>query len=231
MFNIISFISFIIMILLSKLLEKTPKQEIILRSISILLFIYKFIHYIIENINGNIAIPVEISSISYFLMFIILIFKIKSLYCVGAFYGIMAGLGYFLFYTLLGFTVLNHFTIKDILIGCFSHGYLLICGIYFYKNYKFTNAEKSKIWITLFAMLCWGLVFYDVQTRGITFIYYIIKPQFLFMFNNMIFNILVIISYYAILATAFYFVVKLFFKLNNNPNNNNLLKNQLTITK
>jgi len=204
-----------LMFLLSFLLEKTRKSELILRLLSIGIFIYKLVHYIIQNIKGNLAIPVEISSITYFLMCIILIFKIKSLYSVGSFYGIMAGLGYFIFYTILGFTVRNSFSVKDILIGCFSHGYLLVSGIHLFKTNTFSGADKQKIWITIFAMLCWALVFYDIKLRGITFIYYIIKPKFLFVFDNMSLNVILIMLYYTALVTAFYFVIKLFIKLNN----------------
>jgi len=214
MYNIISCVSFFLMLILSKILEKTRKSELILRIISIILFTYKVIYYIAENVKGNISIPVEISSISYFLMFVILTFKIKKLFGVGAFFGIIAGLGYFSFYALFGFTLANSFTTKQILIGCFSHGYLLVSGLYLFKNNKFDEKEQLYIWITILAMLCWSLVFYDIEMRGITFIYYIIKPEFLFVFSNMIFNVLLLILYYGILITAFYFVIKMFFNFN-----------------
>ena len=64
-------------------------------------------------------------------------------------------------------------------------------------------------------MLSWALVFYDMEMRGITFIYYIIKPEFLFLFRNMSLNAILIAVYYALLVTAFRFAVRLFIKLNN----------------
>lgn len=216
MYNIICGISSLLMIIINKLLNKVKKKELILRILSILLFVYKLAYYVVENIKGNLSIPVEISSISYFLMFIIMIFKLQKLYGVGAFFGIIAGIGYFAFYTLFGFTVANNFTIKQILIGCFSHGYLLITGLHLFKKQKLTDKDKLLIWITLLSMLCWALVFYDIEMRGITFIYYVIKPEFLYVFPNMIFNICLIILYYVILILGFIFVVNLFFKLNKN---------------
>jgi len=214
-FNLISACSFVLMIFLSAIIEKTKKSEIILRSLSLVLFVYKSIYYIVQNIKGNLSVPVEISSITYFLMFIILIFKIKSLYGVGSFYGIMAGLGYFTFYTLFGFTVAESFSIKELLIGCFSHGFVFVSGMHLYKTNKFSKIDKLKVWITIFAMLSWALVFYDIEMRGITFIYYIIKPKFLFVFENMSLNVILMIAYYTVLVTAFYFVIKIFFRLNN----------------
>jgi len=220
MYNLICLCSFVLMILTGKLLDKTSKQDLILRTVSTILFIYKTYFYISQNLKGNVAIPVEISNISYYLLFIIIVFRIKKLYCVGAFFGIMAGIGYFAFYSFLGFTVAESFTLKDILIGCFSHGYLLVSGLYLFKNNVFENKEKFYIWITLLAMICWALIFYDVQMRGITFIYYIIKPEFLFVSQVFSLNVILIMLYYLILIFAVLGVIKLFFDINLKRKNN-----------
>lgn len=179
------------------------------------LFVYKTLYYAIENFKGNVQVPIEISSITYFLTFAILTFKIKSLYGVGAFFGSIAGLGFFCFYTLFGLTVAESISIKDLLISCFNHGYLLVCGLYLFKN-ALNKKDEYLIWITLLAMLCWGLVFYDALKRGITFIYYIIKPTFLFLFDNLFLNSLILMLYYALLTAGFFGVVKTFFKVNKN---------------
>lgn len=228
MYNLISACSFILMFILSLLLEQTKKNEIILRILSIIIFVYKLVHYVIQNVNGILSIPVEISSITYFLMCIILVFKIKSLYCIGSFFGIIAGLGYFLFYTFLGFTVASNFTVKDILLGCFNHGFVFVAGLHLFKANTFSQSDKPKIWVTIFAMLCWALVFYDMEMRGITFIYYLIKPKFLYIFENMSLNVLLMMLYYAALVTAFYFVIKLFFTLNNKKHQFTNRRNQFS---
>lgn len=64
-------------------------------------------------------------------------------------------------------------------------------------------------------MLCWAMIFYDVEMRGITFIYYIIKPQLWLGLENMALNVLLSIIYYSLLIFVFNGAVKLFFKLNN----------------
>ena len=215
LYNVLCLVSFLLSILSCLLLKKPSKPLVILRVISFILFAYKTVYYIVENLKGNIYIPVEISTISYFLMFVILIFKIKSLYGVGAFFGIMAGIGYFAFYIFLGFTVANSLAIKDILIGCFSHGFLFIAGLFLFKHYQIEKSDTAKIWISIFAMLCWALVFYDIEMPGITFIYYIIKPEFLLVFPNMSFNVLLLMIYYVVLVVVFWGVVKLFYKINN----------------
>lgn len=214
MFNLICAAGFIISLVFTFILKKSKKSELVLKALSVAIAVYKLCYYIGQNVKGSFSIPVEISSISYFLMCIILIFKIKALYGVGAFYGIVAGLGYFGFYMIFGFTVEKYLTVKEIIIGCFSHGYLLISGICLFENNKFCESDKLKVWITIFAMLSWALVFYDIEMRGITFIYYVIKPEFLFVSDNMSVNGIIMIAYYAALVFAFGFAVKLFFKFN-----------------
>ena len=214
MFNIICGLWFMKLLVFNKIMQKVSKAELILRILSGAILIYKTVYFILENVQGNVSIPIEISNISYFLLPIIILFRVRKLYSVGAFFGIMAGLGFFLFYIVAGFTVEEFFTTQELLIMCFCHGYLLITGLYLFQNYKFENTEKPRIWITIFAMLCWSLVFYNIEMRGITFIHYIIKPEFLLVFDNMSLNILLMALYYSVLVTAFAFVVKAFFAIN-----------------
>lgn len=214
LYNFICAASFVLMLLLNVLLGKCKRAKTVIRIFSGVIFVYKCAHYIVQNLRGNLSIPVEISSISYFLVPVIVAFKIKRLYGAGSFFGIAAGIGYFAFYTLLGFTVAGSFTLTEILTGCFSHGYLLLAGLHLFKNNDFSPSEGPRIWATLFAMLAWALVFYDLETRGITFIYYIIKPQYLYIFDATALNVLLVFLYYCLLAAAFAFAVKCFFYCN-----------------
>lgn len=84
MYNLICAGSFLIILLLSNALKKTKKNELLLRTTSLILFIYKTLYYIMQNIKGNVSIPVEISSISYFLMTAIFLFRIEKIYNVGS---------------------------------------------------------------------------------------------------------------------------------------------------
>ncbi len=215
MFNLISVGCFVLMIGLSVLLQKCSKKELIMRIVSVLLFVWKFSYILYQNIIGIVSIPIEISTISYFIMFATLIFRIKGMYCVSSLLGILAGVVFFGFYMVAGFTLQNVFTLKAYLTGCLFHGYLLVSGLYLFKNYKFDKKEQPKIWITTLAIICWSLVFYGFVGEGITFIYYIVKPEFLLVFKNMSLNALVLIVYYCLLVSAYYGVIKGFFALNN----------------
>lgn len=83
-----------------------------------------------------------------------------------------------------------------------------------YSKYRIKRSDFYKIWIATLGMLSWSLVFYDFEMKGITFIYYIIKPKFLFIFGNMSINVLLMMIYYSALIFAFNCVIKLFYKIN-----------------
>lgn len=214
MYNIISIIGFAVSFLFGVLLKKKPFAGKILQAASILIGVYKAVFYIVSNTQGQLAIPVEISSITYFLMCIVLIFRIQALYGVCSFFGIISAFGFFLFYSIFGFTLADDFTVKEVVIACINHGFLLTSGIYLLYERATDKVDKLKIWITIFAMLSWSLVFYNIGMPGITFIYYVIKPEFLYVFESMSLNVILITAYYAVLVSGFAFLVKAYLRVN-----------------
>lgn len=204
---------FFVVILLNLLLKKFKYTPIVIQVLSVIIFAYKTCYYIVQNVQGIFSVPVEISSISYFLIPIILTFKIRRLYYVCSFFGIAAGLGFYLFYCLFGFAVSSNFTISQFLIGIFSHSYLLTAGLQLMFRQKFERKDAG-IWITMLAMICWAMAFYDFELRGITFIYYIIKPTYLCVFDSLSLNFLLITLFYAVITILFGIIIKLFFKVN-----------------
>ncbi len=215
MFNLIALICLILTFLLGRILIKFKYGEIVLRGLSILIFAYKVVWYVINNVRGHFSIPVEISSISYFMVSAILTFKISKLFNIAAFFGTSAGMGFFLFYLIAGFIVSGNFTVGEFLISNFSHGYLLLAGIYLTAKNNFIKSNKMSIWVTILGMLFWALLFFDVQQRGITFVYYLIKPTYLFIFNSLYLNIMIMVLFYCFIILLFYLWIKLYFKINN----------------
>lgn len=214
MYNLISLSIFMFVILFGVLISKSSRQEIVLRCIAAILLTYKFLHYLISNIKGVVSVPVEISALSYFLVSFIVLFKIKKLYIVGSFFGIIAGLGYMWYYTLFGFATMSHVTVPSLVIASFCHSTLLILGCYLLGKQKFEKPERRKIWIAVFAMLTWAEVFYSMQEMGKTLIYYLIRPEFLFFSASMPLNVLCAIGYYAALTIMFYGTIKMFYIFN-----------------
>lgn len=207
----LSFISLIVAAHFTKQKNVLP----FLRAASFLLAIYKAAFYIVKNARGDLTVPVEISAVSYFIVPVIVAFRIRRAYTPAAFLGIASGLEFFLFYAAAGFTVSGGVSLKELIIGIISHGYLFFTGTALFTRCVFPKKESVKIWLAMLAILCWALLFYDVEQRGITFIYYVIKPQFLFVFSSPSANLSAAVAYYATLCALFYGAVKLFFFCNN----------------
>ena len=207
-------VSLVITLLLTKLTIGAKKRDFIARTVSVAVFAYKLVYFAYVNVKGTFSVPVEISTISYFLLPIIITFKIKKLYNVGAFFGMISGLGFFAYYSIFGFTMNAHHTLIEVLIGCFCHGYLLLCGAYLFFTNRFERKTSSSLWITILAILCWAMVFFDEETRGVTFVYFLIKPEFLNLFAVPVLNALLKAVYYAALSFGYYGVTRLFYALN-----------------
>lgn len=77
-------------LLLNKLTKRSAHADKIIKILSIIIFSYKVLSYTVKNLSGNIFIPVEISAITYFLVPIIIIFKIDKIYNIGSFFGMIA---------------------------------------------------------------------------------------------------------------------------------------------
>ncbi len=216
--NIISLIFFVLCFLFSRFLIKFKYGDIVLRILSIVMLLYKSCWYIFNNLHGKVSVPVEISSLSYFLVAAILTFKIVRFYNIASFFGLAAGSGFFLFYIIAGFTLKDNFLIMDFVSSNIFHGFLLIAGLVLLKKRDFQKTSKLSIWIVILGMIVWALLFYDIQGRGITFIYYIIKPTFLFVFNSVALNNLVLVMFYIILIFLFYGCITIFYKINGKVN-------------
>ena len=71
-------VSLVITLLLTKLTIGAKKRDLIARTVSVAVFAYKLVYFAYVNVKGTFSVPVEISTISYFLLPIIITFKIKN---------------------------------------------------------------------------------------------------------------------------------------------------------
>ena len=214
LYNLLAIIGVVLMFFIIRYLLNVKYGELILKIVSIGIFVFKTGQYIVLNMMGDITIPVEISSISYFMVPVILTFGIKKLYHIASFFGMLAGLGFYFFYILFGFTLEPYLTLAQVLTGIFCHTYLFTTGFYLFKKYDFSKTKSWTIWAVILGMIAFALSFYSLTVTGITFIYWIINPQFLYIFSSTILNILILLVYYAFLIFAFSMSIKLFYNLN-----------------
>ena len=209
MYNVISILVFIICVVMSVVLSKLRHGEIVVRILSALILVYKFLWYVKMNICGVVSIPVEISAISYFLVSAIIAFNLKKFYFVATFFGISAGVGFLGYYGIIGCTLQSSISFLSFATGIVSHGYLLMVGLYLLQTKLLYKSNELNIWVTLFAMIIWSNLFYDVRPRGATFVNYIINPTYLYFFENNLFNAFVVLAFYALLITILHYWIKL----------------------
>lgn len=227
MYNIICGIFFLFIVFLSLLLGKIKYGKLVMQILACALLVYKTYIFASYYADGLTFVPIEISTISYFLVAITLIFSIKKFYIISSFFGIISGLGFYVFYIILGFKMPSIMPLNEVIIGSLCHGYLLLAGLYLFKNNTFEKSEKTKLWISIFAMLTWSLSFYDKGLYGTKFIFYIIKPDFLYVFSIPVLNILMQVLYFALLTLIYSQVIRLFIFLNHKVT----LKNAEVISK
>lgn len=214
-YNLLALLGFVAFLVLNAVLFKFKNSVLALRIISVFLITYKTCYYVYYNYTTGIAwIPFEISTLSYFIIAVVLIFNIEKMYNVASFLGIITGLGYFLYYIVAGGSLATVFNTKQIIIGIFCHGYLFTSGLQLMKWFKFDKQKSYYIWFALLGIVCYALEFYDMKPVGVAFIYYIIKPTYICVFDSMIYNILLVMLFYVFLVIAVKYLIKLFYYIN-----------------
>ena len=214
MANIISIIGLFVCIISVVLLMKSSSGTKILKLASLFLLVFKLTEYAIGNAKGEFSYPIEISTITYFMFSITILFNIKKCLHIASFFATLSGVGFFVFYSLFGSSTLLHYDIGRHIISVICHGILLIGGIYLFLKNEFKESNKYDIYIVMLAILGHASIFYIDSIKNTTFIYYLIKPEFLKVFSSLWKNHLIQILYYFVLLLIFSQIIVLFYKLN-----------------
>lgn len=212
--NILSFIGLVLAITIYLLLDSNRHGNDILRVIAGLLLVYKIGEYIYKNLHGIYSFPMEISTITYFMFSIIVVFNIKPAYNIASFYAILSGLGFFIYYTIFGYKSFLYFGLSKHIIAILSHGVLLFGGLYLFKHFKFSEEKKINIYLIILAIIAHASVFYIESIKNTTFIYFIIKPEFVEVFTKLWINHFLKVLYYIGLFFLFNKVICYFYNYN-----------------
>jgi len=213
-FNLTSIIGLILSLFIYYLLLKMKDGMFVLRGIALSLAMFKIGEYVYRNFQGHYSYPVEISTITYFLFSFIVIFDIKRGFSVAAFYAVLSGAGFFIFYILFGSTASFYGEMSKHILAIISHGILLFGGLYLLKQYRFLEEDKKNILILIFMIIAHGSVFYIDSIKNETFMYYLIKPDFLDIFDILWANHLLKLGYYALLVVLFNQCINIFYFFN-----------------
>ena len=135
------------------------KKNLILNLISAALLSFNIYRYISRSIEaGFTRIPVEFSSVAYFLVPLIVLLKIPLLRVWAAYSALLAGSGYFVSIVLLGDRVYSNYKTVSIVTALLCHGALLLIGLLLISEKRFSPYSgwiiaAGLIYITLRTML------------------------------------------------------------------------------
>jgi hypothetical protein len=166
------------------------------------------------NISNGFTYPIEISAITYFMFSIIVLLKIEKLYHVAAFFGIISGIGFFLYYSALGFITAFYFEMGRHIIAIIAHGLLFIGGTYLLLSNDFRKTNKMDLLLTMVLILAHASIFYTDAIKGTTFVYFLIRPEFLKISSIDSVNHFIKIIYYLTAFLIFGFTIKKFYYIN-----------------
>lgn len=195
-------------------LSKLKDIEIYLQIFCLIFLIYKTCDYVRLNMIGIPSFPVEFSAVSYFLIPIIVSFRFKSGYPIASFFGMIAGTAFLIYYVIGGASAASVFGTREWITAVVCHSFLLTVGFQLFIKYKFIPEKYYKIWLAVLGMIFNAFAFYDIKPRGTTFVYYIISPDYVKIFDNMSLNMLMMVGFYILLVFVFWCVVKLFYLAN-----------------
>jgi len=185
-------------------------------SIIMLVFnIYRLLYPVI--VLDIVAIPIEFSAVSYIIVPIIFLFKIKKLKAWATYASMMAGVFYFLVVILNGSNTYGDYPVYDVQIAIFNHGAFLFLAVLKLKTIKFEKKEFKTIIIGLLSFSIYAFLLrpLNADTERI-FIYEVMDAKYIydiFPYEN---TFILAIVFYIFLILALFLTIKVFYWLNKN---------------
>ena len=146
--------------------------------------------------------PVELSTTSYYIVPIIVLFGIKKLNVWGVYASVVSGVIYFLAMLIYGNGIYSTYPPYSVYTAIFNHGALLSYAIITLKTVKFEKSERHIIWIGIILSAGWALLLRPyVKFTFRIFIYEVLDGLIVrtYLGNNLIFGYII---YYIVLVTT-----------------------------
>lgn len=215
--NIYNLITVITLLVIAFFISRTSikfKRKL-LPSIAMILLVYKIAEYSFYIINLEVdKIPIEFSTLAYFLFGIVILFKIKELYPVAAFASFISGIGYLLVFIFMGdqYVVIHGF--YSTLIALSSH-FILLLGSVLLKNIaivKYKDIKYIIIYTIFYLIYVWAMNSIIDYSGSYLFINLLLSAELL---ENMLATTdiasYIYLLYYIIIVGIYLVVILLFF--------------------
>jgi hypothetical protein len=100
------------------------------------------------------------------------------------------------------------------IIAIIAHGLLFIGGTYLLLSNDFRKTNKMDLLLTMVLILAHASIFYTDAIKGTTFVYFLIRPEFLKISSIDSVNHFIKIIYYLTAFLIFGFTIKKFYYIN-----------------
>ncbi|MFA5560867.1 MAG: hypothetical protein WC964_03740 [Acholeplasmataceae bacterium] len=195
---------------------RTSRKILLVMAISLLL--YKSIEYTIYGLNLQTSkIPIEYSTLTYFLFSIQVIFNIKPLKLIVTFMAFISGLGYLLVFMFLGQQYIIELGLFTTIMAFINHSICFLGSLILMKSEQFQSADKKKILLfttiyVIYVIIASKLIEY---TQSYIFILMLLEGDIL---NRLVpsesISTLDYLAYFLIIFVVYQFLIKIFIWLN-----------------
>ena len=174
--NILSMICIVLFYFYTRFLLKKPKvfQYKVIKIQLFLVLMYNLVIHIVVPTK----IPIELSTISYFVVPVILYFNIRKLNVWAVYAAFVSGFFYYISMVLAGDAMYGNFPIYSYSTSLFNHGTLVVYSIIVAKDVTFKPKEIHIIHIGLLLTMGYALLMRPIITHpGRIFIYMIMDAD------------------------------------------------------
>lgn len=135
------------------------QHQVIIMTLLYVLFFLKLTEYTIYGLTLNIEkIPIEFSTISYFIFSISMIFKIKWLKPFATFAAFLSGLGYLISFIFLGKAYFTELTLYEASMAFLNHAILFYTSVLVMKHNMFVQKNNKSFYIFTLIFLTYFLI-------------------------------------------------------------------------
>lgn len=211
----IALTAIILAIFMSKIQKK--KKRMVLLSIACLLLIYKITEYTIYGLNLEIGrIPIEFSTLSYFLFGITIVFHIKILYPIAAFTSFISGIGYLLAFIFIGEQYVLVNGLYTTIVSFTSH-FILFFGSILLKSFFEIKKEHIKhilVYTVIYLIYVIIVNSFVNLDNSFLFIQLLLKADFLaYLVPNQAIDGFIYFIYYFTIFMVYRLALSIFYKI------------------
>jgi hypothetical protein len=194
---------------------KTSKRFLIFMAIFLLL--YKSIEYTIYGLHlEQSKVPVEYSTLTYFLLSTYVIFDIKSLKAIASFMGFVSGLGYLIVFIFLADDYISHQGLFITMMAFVNHSICFLASILIMKNKPIETFDKNKIMMFTILYVVYVIIISKVitYTQSFIFIFILLDGDLLeFLIPQVSITAMDYLAYFLLIFILYQLFIKLFIKI------------------